>query len=330
MKTTVSPELQVQAADWLGRRDAGLSPEDAAGFEAWLARDPAHFAAVAEVEAAWARVNRTREDGSAAAILARVAELDRIRRRRRSRWAGLAGAAVAAVAVLLVVGRLTWMAPVPAVETIVLRPELQVLADGSRVELNAGAEIAVDFTMERRGVRLLRGEALFTVAKNPARPFVVTAGAVEVTAVGTAFTVRHQTDAVGVLVTDGRVTVAQVVAPSETSPPVVSVGAGEQVVVSTNQAPVAARLEPEAIAAALAWRGMRVEFSGTSLGEAVALFNRQNRVQLGFADESLAEQKVSGIFWADDPEGFVRLLGGSFGIVGQAVGADRIVLRKSP
>jgi ferric-dicitrate binding protein FerR (iron transport regulator) len=91
--------------------------------------------------------------------------------------------------------------------TVVRRPDVQKLPDGTRVELNAGTEFVVEFTPGVRAVRLVRGEALFAVPKNPARPFVVGAGAVSVRAVGTAFAVRHGAAVVGVLVTEGRIAV---------------------------------------------------------------------------------------------------------------------------
>ena len=56
-------------------------------------------------------------------------------------------------------------------KTIALAPDRRTLPDGSVIELNAGAEIAVNFTPAQRGVRLLRGEALFAVAHNPGSPF---------------------------------------------------------------------------------------------------------------------------------------------------------------
>jgi transmembrane sensor len=84
------------------------------------------------------------------------------------------------------------------------------LADGTMVELNSASEVAVQFSPAERRVRLVRGEAHFTVAKNKARPFLVEAGAVAVRAVGTAFNVRLGGKEVEVLVTEGKVAVAEV------------------------------------------------------------------------------------------------------------------------
>src|SRR6185312_8533669 len=100
--------------------------------------------------------------------------------------------------------------PVARADSIVIsQPERKTLVDGSVVELRDTAEIAVDYAGPLRRVTLRRGEALFQVAKNPARPFVVKAGGLEVRAVGTAFSVQIDGAAVDVLVTEGRVSVNQ-------------------------------------------------------------------------------------------------------------------------
>ena len=59
---------------------------------------------------------------------------------------------------------------------------------------------------------------------------------------------------------------------------------------------------------ALAWRRQRVEFTNTPLAEAVQWFNRENRVQIVIVDPILERRRITGIFWSDDPDGFVRLL----------------------
>src|SRR5581483_9214616 len=87
--------------------------------------------------------------------------------------------------------------------------ERQTLADGSVVELNGNTQVQVAYSPAERRVRLVQGEAHFTVAKNKRRPFWVEAQGVSVRAVGTAFNVRLDPQRVDVLVTEGRVPVAQ-------------------------------------------------------------------------------------------------------------------------
>jgi transmembrane sensor len=80
-----------------------------------------------------------------------------------------------------------------------------VLPDGSRVELGADSRITTRYTASQRFISVDVGEAYFLVAKDPGRPFLVDAGDMRVTAVGTAFNVRRNSDRVVISVSEGRV-----------------------------------------------------------------------------------------------------------------------------
>lgn len=334
--------LEDQAAEWVVRRDAGLTAEQQAEFEHWLAADPRHFAAFAEMDAALGALNRPRELGRGQEVARELIIWDVQKRQghHRTRWKAaysiLAAAAAIAVAAVLV-WNYTREATSPSVATMTLRPELRKLPDGSVVELNANAEIFVDFTSVRRGVRLVRGEALFTVTKDSTRPFVVTGGNVEVRAVGTAFVVRLDPANVNVLVTEGRVLVGQA-APMESAsgtpalppPPPVMVAAGDRIAVPADGSMIIKpKVEPVTsleLNTALAWREMRFEFTNTSLAEAVELFNRKSKVKLSLADPALADLRVSGIYWADNADGFASLIELSLDIEAVREAENRIVL----
>ncbi len=339
MTDAANRTTQREAAEWVARQADGLDPTADVAFRRWLAADPRHRAAWTELDAAWAAVNRPRHEGEAALLRSRIdAHRQGRQRRRRSAFRlALSTGLAAAAAVVVLLYRPVQERPPPDLPpaTIAIRPHVQNLADGSRVELNSGAEIAVDFSPERRAVRLVRGEALFTVAKNPTRPFVVTAGLVEVRAVGTEFNVRLASTGVDVLVTEGRVAVNSAVTDptlpvSELIPPLlVDAGAQTRVtaaVSSVPAAPIVTPISPAALASALAWRERRVEFAETPLGETLAWFNRQNALQLSLASPALAQRRISGVYWSDDPEGFVRLLETSLGVRAERVG-NALVLR---
>jgi transmembrane sensor len=91
------------------------------------------------------------------------------------------------------------------------RPRIVDLPDGSRMTLGAQTVASVHYTPSRRIIVLERGEALFRVAHNRLRPFVVLAGAGSITAIGTQFDVRREfdsnTDRVTVTVKEGTVEV---------------------------------------------------------------------------------------------------------------------------
>ncbi len=325
--------VQTAAADWLARRERGLSVEEQQQFSEWLLADVRHAAAVKEIQEAWRFIGKPRLTGQADFVMQAVEQ--RVHRRsRRKRWSLAAAAALAIGVFVLREGGVS--APIELAGRVEIRPERRILPDGSVVELKTGADISFDFSPEQRGVRLVRGEAHFVVTKDPKRPFVVTAGKVTVRAVGTAFAVRVDPTVVDVLVTEGRVAVQQVAPAAPASAPAVDVAptyldAGNRAVV-----PVAAvagePLEVQSVAAgqiesALAWRSMRVEFTATPLTEIVTRLNRQNLMQLSLADPALGDLRISGIFWLDDPRGFARLIEASAGL--SAVSSDvQIVLSR--
>ncbi len=331
---------------WISRRDAGLTVAEEAEFQAWLAADAQHAAALAALQPAWSTLNQPRYAGRGTELRRRVQAVVARRARRRL--------ATAAVPVLALAVGMAFFFTRPAPEsarrssTVAVRPDRQVLPDGSAVDLNLGAELAIEFTAQARAVRLVRGEALFHVVRDPSRPFVVSVGGMAVRAVGTAFSVRLDANAVDVLVTEGRVAVEQTprrpsapaanaagqptaVAPSLPSEPVL-IDAGHRVVlpvgVITPQPSAPQPVSPAQIAAALAWRQSRVEFDGTPLEEAVGFFNRANSVQLALANSATGRLRITGVFLTTDPEAFSRALEITLGLTVTPTPDGRILLRK--
>jgi len=308
------------AADWHVRRAAGLTPAEQAEFDAWLATDQRHAVAWREVDATLATLDQVVATGQAATMVRELA-------RRRRRRAAVVGATLALAACVLLLFALSPRSAAPAVPAasaapVIVRATDRQLEDGSRVTVQPDAAIAVRYSAARREVQLLQGEALFTVEPDPARPFVVIADQVEVRAIGTAFAVRTGARAVAVLVTAGQVTVAPTEAGSGpvvaggTTPIVVEAGRELALTLSAgawDQAARPARLSEEEINRRLAWRQPRMHLAGTTLADAVAALNRENRVQIVIADPLLRRLQLTGVYRLDDAEGFVRLLETHFG-----------------
>ncbi|MDB6167818.1 MAG: anti-FecI sigma factor, FecR [Verrucomicrobia bacterium] len=309
----IPPDILDEAASWLARLDAGLAADDGPAFQRWISADERHAAAWAEVAAGWHAFDETRRRGQSAKMIRELAR--RKLSRRWSRSLAIAGLAAAAVVVVM------FTRPDPA-RGAISRIERRVLADGSVIELDRDARIEVDFQPARRSVRLLHGQALFTVAKNPARPFVVSTGNVDVQAVGTAFAVLAENNAVDVIVTEGKVAIEQTGAAKHASDAVL-VGAGCRLVVpeaAQAGAPAVETLAPEELSRRLAWREPRVELAGTSLREAVELFNRESPIRLKIADARIERLRLSGVFRADDAEGFARLLAANYDVAAERRG----------
>ena len=320
--------LRATAARWTVRRDRGLSASESIEYELWLAADPRHAAAMQRSAGAWSRLDRIPESAAAAVLAAAT--------RRRSFWrrtAAFGSLAAASLAVSLFV----WSRPLPADPTLAApalsaptTPRLVTLSDGSVVQLNTGGEVIEQFTAATRHVTLTRGEAHFAVTKNPARPFIVQAGSLQVRAVGTAFNINLQSAAVDVIVTEGRV---QLTTRTADAP---ALEAGERATLSrvpaasTDAAPalVVARLDAAAIAQTLAWREPLMRLGGATLAELAAEFERATGRRLVLADPSLAELRFGGRFRADDIDGFTHLLATTLDLDVERAADGAIVLRK--
>jgi len=334
--------IEAMAAAWLAQRDEGLTSEEQSDFERWQQADARHAAAVARLEKTWTALQQLREFRPASRIhpdrdlLAGARPAARI-------ISFPAVAAITGLAAVVALAAFVWRshpAVTPAREQPVYATTADgyqrvTLEDGSILELNANSLARVNYSPAERHVRLERGEAHFTVAKNKLRPFIVHAGAVAVRAVGTAFNVRLAERDVEVLVTEGRVKVENNPAGSAASDGLPELGAGQRLVLSTlaepDGAPHAAEtLLPEAMQARLAWQGPRLRFVETPLARVVTQFNEHNRIQIELGDASLAAMPVDGSFRAENVEAFVRLLESDKSIQVERIGQDRIILRRAP
>ncbi len=211
------------------------------------------------------------------------------------------------------------------------------LADGSMIDLNARSAIRIKFSKSERNVDLMDGQALFEVAKDKSRPFIVRSGETIVRAVGTQFDVYRKRSGTTVTVIEGRVAVLtslgqnvnsgsgsagpNIAGPSavqrhelvtkEDASRALFVSAGERVTV-TDQAMSAP--ERADVAAATAWVQHRLVFDASRLSDVVDDFNRYNARQLVIGDRQLEDFHVSGVYSSTDPASLVRFLRSQPGI----------------
>jgi transmembrane sensor len=192
------------------------------------------------------------------------------------------------------------------------------LEDGSTIKLNSRTRIRVRFSAHERSVELTQGQALFRVAKDPARAFIVEIGGTRVRAIGTQFDVYRKAKGTVVTVVEGRVAVSaapEADAPEAASgngPPALLLLAGQQAWVAPHAAPTPRQADP---AAATAWTEGRLVFDATPLAEVVQEFNRYNTRQLSIDDPGLLGLHISGTFGTRDSAQMVRFLSQRFGLV---------------
>lgn len=345
--------IAAKASEWKAMLDDGLSLSEKAEFDRWIEEDPRHRDALDRFDRVWTEFDRPFQAGVTGELME---ELNSRARRRRRRVISSAS-----VLLLVLMTGLVWqwrgnagkeisdrVADGASTSATLLTPTRQTLPDGSVVELKEGAEIAVKFTRANRRVVLLRGEAHFQVTKDPARSFIVSAHRVEARAIGTGFAVEIQPGSVEVIVTEGTVTVAPTaLAPSPAAavatPPAQSgvvLQASDRTVVElspqSNAALTVETLPSAELADRLAWRVPRVEFTRTSLADAVAVLNGfSSERRLGgsestrfvIADSATAATRVSGLFRADRTDVFISLLKNGLGIEAENRGGGEILLK---
>ena len=194
------------------------------------------------------------------------------------------------------------------------------LEDGSTVEINARSRIRIRYSEHERHIDLLDGQALFHVAKDKTRHFIVHSGPTQILAVGTQFDVYRKKSGTVVTVIEGRVTVTSPspANPSGTVPPRQAsaeefsgaadhalLAAGQQLTVSPT---AAAQPQAANVAAATAWTQRRLIFASVPLSEVVEEFNRYNAKPLVITDSSIATAEISGTFSSSDSSALLRFL----------------------
>jgi len=336
-----SSEIEAAASDWVIRRERGLNEPEKEEFTRWIASNPLHADAIARHDQAWAILDRPRSAGTASKMALTLSHRA-TRRRKRARITAVAAS-------MFLIPLFVWLLRPPIQKPSapptarVTMPQKQILPDGSQIDLKNGAEVSIDFTESIRRVRLVKGEAYFQVAKNRERPFVVSADHLEVKAVGTEFAVGLGSDSVDVIVTEGRVAVAD--SPSSASPPIegesrsnptkttrlsTSLDAGKRLIVDrspTSQATKSFEMTAAEMSDRLAWRCPRIEFSRTPLSEAVSMMNQYSKIQMIIDDPQCGDTLVSGIFRAGNTDALITVLEGNFEIKTERVGRN-IILRR--
>jgi len=306
MTKKTAHQIDAEAADWAARIDRGpLSPEQKAAFQGWLDEDVRCLGAYGRIRALALATERARAlgpDFDPAAFEPPTSILSTLPRRQVLQ----AGGAIAACALVGIGG--TWEVLRHRGRFSTGKGETKVVAlkDGSVVTLNTNSEIQVDYSGTQRSVELIRGEALFDVARNKARPFVVGAGDTNVRVVGTSFTVRRFDAApVQVLVREG---IVEVFKPAARTRPL-RISANTMAVAQLDNASIAAYPVPEVqLHRALAWQKGQIAFEGETLAQAAAEFSRYSDTRIVIDDPSLAKEEIAGLFKATDPVGFAQTI----------------------
>jgi transmembrane sensor len=221
-----------------------------------------------------------------------------------------------------------------------------LLADGSRVTLNSASSIDVDLGKHRRVIHLRRGEALFQVSHDPARPFDVHAEGAVVRAIGTEFNVDIRSRYAAVTVLQGRVAVmsgAQARLPvasggrrgaggpaqSFPAPPgALLVGVAERVIVTAAGMGRPQRVDD--LSAVTAWTRGQLVFEDRPLGEVVDELNHSSAQRIVIRSSRLRDRRVTGVIQLDDPDSLLSFLADVPGVlIRKTRGGTTVVTQRS-
>jgi transmembrane sensor len=338
-RSPANSALDEAAAEWLYEREEGFTAARAKAFAEWCNRDPRHAQAVTRMERTLALLDempafRVPLESRVAIVRAESTP------RRTGRIIPLPRLAwIAGLAAMLVVGLTIWWGDVfrpvtPDGEHYATDTTAQrslVLTDGSVMDINIGSDVSLRFTAAERRVNLIKGEAHFQVVHDAARPFIVVADGVSVRAVGTVFNVRLVTNAVDVLVVEGKIELVREHEPRATiAPPLLHAGERTHLLRGDPSfAPKIEKLDPAAIRDLLTWQTPMTNFGDVPLREVIARFNHRNITKLVLEDVDLGERKIGGLIALDQVDAFVRLLERDGDIVADRRTAGQIGLRRA-
>lgn len=182
-----------------------------------------------------------------------------------------------------------------------------LLDDGSLAHVAPSSQLHVRFSKEQRSLVLVRGEALFDVAKDPSRPFVVSTQLGTVTAVGTHFGISHREDQVLVTVSEGEVAVRPA-QPGQADHPrqrPIALKANQQLVLSRTSPP--RLIDPVDAARELKWLQDWVEADGDTVAQMIQELNRRNEVQIVVEDPVVRNFRITSLgFKPNQPEVLVE------------------------
>lgn len=335
--------IKREAADWVIKQSYDFTPEDQDQFFEWLAADPEHAEIYQQRLGTWKQLDILADWRPEHSLKPNKDLLEGTQKKRS--WFGRKAQVSLALAATLVLGCIAWFTifhatdgPVPLTSGEFARGyERHVLDDGSIVELNLGSQAFVEFNKDLRRVSLASGEAHFTIAKDPDRPFVVEANGVVVQAVGTIFNVQIEEDSVNVLVTEGRVRVGasrfdepvdeQPVEKFESSQ---ELTAGQQTRIDLREEKIMPKVETlseEEVENKLTWLKQVINFDDAPLSDIVVEFNRRNYRKIVIEDPSIADVRLSVTIRPNNIDDFVELLELTADIRAERIDNAIIILR---
>lgn len=331
----------LQASDWLAKLDRGaLTPAEKKAFSIWLAEDPSRHQEIKALATMWYGIDvplalkiASREPVVAQSLFDRV----------------LAGF-TSQVKVLASIGIVLFLAvssgyflQTPAPEKGYFTTEIGetrqlALSDGSVVTLNTNSIIDQEYTQDQRVIRLVSGEAIFEVAHEKDRPFLVYASDGIIKAIGTKFAVRVNQNDVSVTVTEGTIALverqeiterqhaeADVSGQEKITEPLM-ITAGEAGVINRKTGAQKQQVSERDVNERLSWQVGQLVFYDRELQAVVEEVARYTTMTIQVEGDELRRRQITGILTIGDVDQMIEGLEAALDVKANRVSADTVQL----
>ena len=326
---------QTQASWYVARLYSGeMTGKDEDDLFTWLKANSAHRRAYSEILAIWDAAGELRKDPELVASRGMQAT-SRNAWRKRNAWIAAAGVVAAVALSVLFANFLEWSGDgqvLASYESTVGEQQMVTLEDGSRLTLNTGSRVLVDYGPNERRIILDFGEVFFEIEKDPRRPLTVSARGHLVTALGTKFSVLIAGNDLSIAVIEGAVAVSKedtrfppnkrqalrppgessTVAPSGpmewVGPNDVILHAGAMATFGDGYEPVV-KQDTEVIERLQSWREGVVRFDAEPLSRVVAELNRYSQAKILIEDDAIVNLPISGVFRLERVDLILEALG---------------------
>lgn len=353
-------EILLQAAEYyLALQDNSMTSAELRAWQSWFLRSQEHQEAFRRLETLWGvldnlsiddfetetdQVEAVRDtdqdksgefsDGSILSLIASEEKQVPVAKSPMRQWGQAIAACLAVVTVagylMIAPGSQPEGQPTTAFETAAVDQRVVTLSDGSIMELGPDSAVDVNYQTSVRQITLVRGQAVFTVSKNPNRPFVVNAGNGSVTAIGTVFNVRKRQSEIQVRVLEGTVAVRPVsteiyaTTDAKSPAPVALVTAGSQTHYSN------AGLLEDVIQAdmnsGLEWRVGVLKMENRQLGDVIRELNQFVENEITIGDEAISQFSFTGTVYPERMDDWLDGLQQGYPLKVMRVGSSTVLM----
>ena len=294
MASETTTFIEQQASDWIVKLETGAMLDgDEERFVDWISADEAHSLAFAQAEQTWQLMHQVTKESEEKEVVNNQNKVDSSFRPKLLPIA----ASFLILAFTVILGNSLWLSMTADYYTSTGTRAEYSLSDGSVITLNTGSAIDVSMTADSRHINVLKGEIYVAVAPDKERPFVVQAGNMRVTALGTEFLVhkKDNQDAL-VVVTEHSVRVENKSDKSHT----LVLAVGESVVLDNDRQQLRDKTQVNYHQES-AWLKGKYVFTNQTLDVVIEELSRYHKGKIIITDDSLKTLTLNGVLDLDEP-----------------------------